>query len=93
VKSWWRAQAAKIRRFAEIVIALVLDAGLILAVWGIWKVVTKIIGVDPNTIQDREVYWAVRLSEFSTIVVLAVYIIGDLVREVIKIYREIKRKL
>ncbi len=93
MKSWWRAQAAKIRRFAEIVIALVLDAGLILAVWGIWKVVTKIIGVDPNTIQDREVYWAVRLSEFSTIVVLAVYIIGDLVREVIKIYREIKRKL
>jgi len=93
VKSWWRTQAVKIRRFAEIIIALVLDAGLILAVWGIWKLVTQIIGVDPNTIQDREVYWAVRLSEFSTIVVLAVYIIGDLVREVIKIYREIKRKL
>ena len=93
MKSWWRTQAVKIRRFAEIIIALVLDAGLILAVWGIWKLVTQIIGVDPNTIQDREVYWAVRLSEFSTIVVLAVYIIGDLVREVIKIYREIKRKL
>jgi len=89
-ESWSRTQFVKLKQFGEIVITLILDAGLILSVWALWKLVIAIVGVDPNTIQDREVYWVVRLSEFGTITTLAVYVVSDIIRVFLKVYKDIK---
>lgn len=91
--SWWHSQFLKIRTFIEIVIALILDASLILSVWGIRKLVILIIGVDPITIQDLQLYWVVRASEVSTIVLLFLYIISDILRHLLKTYEEVKKDL
>ena len=88
--SYLRPQFIKIRTFAELVVAIVLDALLILSVWGIRKVIIWIIGVDPAELKDRQLFWVVRLSELSTITILAIYIISDILRHLLKAYKDIK---
>lgn len=88
--SWWHAQLLNIRAFAEIIIVLLLDALLIISVWGLRKFVIWAVGVDPSAIQDSVLFWLVRLSEFSTIIILALYVISDVIRHLFKAYIEIK---
>jgi hypothetical protein len=91
--NWWNRQLERIKTFAEIVVILGLDAGLILVVWSLRILVIYIIGVDPNTIQDPKVFWAVRLSEVSGIVILSLYIIADVARHLLKAFQEIRCNL
>ena len=89
-KSWVYNQFLSVRALAEIMITLLLDALLIMAVWWARKLVIWAIGIDPNTITDPTFYWIVRISEYSTFTILALYIFCDVLRHVVKAYREVK---
>lgn len=88
--TWSEAQFIKIKSFIEVVITLTLGAALILSVWGIRELTILFIGVDPSTIEDRTLYWVIKISEVGTIIILAIYIISDIFRHVLKAYREMR---
>lgn len=87
---WHRTQLIKVKTFVGILFALLLDALLIIAVWGIRKITISIIGIDTISIKDIVLFWVIRFSEISTVIILAVYIISDIVRHLLKAYEEIK---
>lgn len=91
MNSWGKSQFLKLRTLVEILITLLLDAVLILAVWGIRTLLIMIIGVDPNCIKDKTLFWIVRISEVGTVIILAAYIIGDITRHLLKTYDQIKK--
>ena len=88
--SWWCYQRDKIKALLEIVLTLILSALLIISVWGIRNIIIWIIGITPNSIKDRTLYWIVRFSEFGTIIIIAFYIICDIFRHILKAYADIK---
>lgn len=51
--------------------------------------VIHLTGVDPSAIQDRTIFWAVRFTEISTIGAVGLYVISDLVRHCVKVWKEI----
>ncbi len=90
-KSWVYNQFLSVRALAEIVITLLLDALLIMAVWWARKLVIWAIGIDPNSITDSTFRWIVRISEYSTFIILAIYILTDVLRHVVKSYRDLRK--
>ena len=87
--SWLKEQSNKVSSFFELLITLVLDALLILSVWGLREFLLYITSTDLSNITDNTVLWTVRLSEISTIAIITVYILLDFFREVMKTWKEI----
>jgi hypothetical protein len=90
-KSWWASQFSLIKSFIEITLTIFLDATLIVILGWIRKLVLRLIGIDPSTIKDRQIFWVVRITEISTIVAVGLYVISDFLRHIAKIFKEIKQ--
>ena len=89
--NWLRSQLENVKLLAELLLALLLNAILILFVWGIRELLIIIMGgID---IKDKTIWWVVYLSQISTITLLAIYILTDILRHILKSIKMIKESL
>jgi hypothetical protein len=88
-KTWWYSQLSLIKSFFELLLTIFLDAALIVILWWIRTWVIRLTGVDPSLIQDRTIFWAVRITEIGTIGAVLLYVISDLIRHSVKAWKAI----
>ncbi|MBO0947495.1 hypothetical protein [Fibrella forsythiae] len=83
----------KVKQFIEICVTLFLDFVLTIILWFIKSKTDSLLGFEKMQQKDQAFKWMMMFSTYGLYIVLSLFIIGDIARQALRIYIQIRQQL